>query len=102
MAIALMPMRPTEIDKSRLEELIGIGTEALLDLDNRKVERHAKTTIVLWLVAMIQMLDEKLHKKLSRNVVFYYHREPDILHRAAGHGLVIKWLEQLSKDESRN
>ena len=102
MSIALVPLQPRDIDHSRIEELICIGTEALLDLEKRKVVRIAKTINLLWLVNLIHILDEKLHRKLSRNIVSYYHREPDILHRAAGHGHIMKWLEELSTDESRN
>jgi hypothetical protein len=102
MAIALMPVRPADVDKTLIEELVGIGTDALLDLENRRVDRLAKTINLLWLVALIQSLDEELHKKLSRNVVSFYHREPDVLHRAAGHGPIIDWLEEVSKDDYHN
>ena len=99
MVTALMPIRPANVDKTRIEELVGIGTEALLDLANRRVDRLAKTINLLWLVALIQSLDEELHQKLSRNVVSFYHREPDVLHRAAGHGPIIDWLEDVSKGD---
>lgn len=102
MANALMPLRPAEADMKITEQLIQIGCKALLDLEDRNIARKAKTIHLLWLVALIQILDEKLHKDASRDVISFYHREPDVLHRAAGHGPIIDWLEEVSKDVRRN
>ena len=99
MASALAPLKPREIDECFKSDLIKMGSDVLLELERISAERDAKTILLMWLVTLIQTMDRELHVELSQKAVSFFRRQPQTLHRAAGHGHLISWLLTITKSE---
>ena len=97
MLSALFPLRMAEVPARSRRSLIQTGIKALFDLDENGKEPEHMTVIVLWLICLIKEGELSGYDQEVIEVLSFFKRRPGLLHRAAGHGPAISWLENMSQ-----